>query len=71
MKIVARGKNHMTKKHGGLAHAFGTIIGWLIILCVVGTLIYWSVVIQKNILGVYDLENRIQKLEHRLMDNNF
>ena len=58
------------KKKNSVAWYAGTLIGWFVIIGIFVGLFYSGVYIQKQILGIYDIEERIERLENVIINNS-
>lgn len=58
----------MVEKKNNAAYIAGTLIGWAIILGIFFMIFHGAIVAQKYVLGLYDMEDRIEILEQNLME---
>ena len=58
------------KKKNSAAWYAGTLIGWFVIIGIFVCLFYSALYIQKQILGIYDIEERIERLENVIINNS-
>lgn len=60
--------NKKNEKKSNLAYAAGTLIGWVFVFGIFFMIIHGAIVAQKYVLGLYDMEDRIERLEQNLME---
>ena len=58
------------KKKNSAAWYAGTLIGWFVIIAIFIGIFYSGVYIQKEVLGIYDIEKRIERLENAIINKS-
>ena len=58
------------KKNNPAAHLVGTVMGWMFIFCIFYGILYFGVYLQKQALGIYDLEKKIERLENEILSSD-
>ena len=58
------------KKNNSAAHLVGTVMGWMLIFCIFYGIFYFGIYLQKQALGIYDLEKKIERLENEILSSD-
>ena len=58
------------KKKNSAAWYAGTLIGWFVIIGIFIGIFYFGVYIQKEVLDIYDIEKRIERLENVIINKS-
>ena len=60
--------NKKNEKKSNPAYNAGVLIGWAFIFGILFMVFHSAIVVQKYVLGLYDMEDRIERLEQNLME---
>lgn len=58
------------KKKNSAAWYAGILMGWFVIIGMFACLFYTGLYIQKEVLGIYDIEKRIERLENAIINKS-
>ena len=58
------------KKKNSAAWYAGTLMGWFVIIGMFVCLFYLGLYIQKEVLGIYNIEKRIERLENAIISKS-
>ena len=50
------------------AYAAGTLLAWCFIIAIFVGVFYFGIYLQKQALGIYDIEKRLNRLENTIMN---